>query len=358
MNLLEYFYNQQYFSNAFIPRKCIVPTDVDINLFGVRGSGKSSILLDIYENSKKDLSLYIDFNDPICTFKKITTLELQSFININNIELLIFDHYEENTLMSMPNVKQIIVASRYKLDIVNFYTIELFLLDYEEFLAFDLTSSQKHGFHHFLQSGTFPIVAKSQKDRVEILKNFFYGKFSQNEQKLLIILANNHTKHITAHQIYNYAKEQFKVSKDWIYKTIREFTNEKVITFAEDRYIKTGKKMILFDFALAKYLNPNHTFMIQFDTLVSLALMKHNIYVDTLGIYGYITKDNELLVPAPFESEESLWSKSQNRFSTYKKHNVNKVTVITISNSYKFRIEKLLFEAIPFEEWSILSNEE
>lgn len=358
MNLIDYFYTQQYFSNSYIQRKANIPQGEHINIYGVRGAGKSSILLDIYENSSIDKSLYIDFSDPILTFHSISKEALQKFVNINQIELLILDHYYEGDLHDVINVNQIIVASREKLSLKNFNHLELFPLDYEEFLAFDLTSSQRHGLHHFLQSGTLPIIAKSQKDKIELFKNFFYGKFSQNEQKLLQVLAINHTKHMTTHQIYTFSKEKFKVSKDWLYSTIKKFVNEKIIIFREDRYIKTGKKMILFDFAFSKYLNPNHTFIVQFDTMVSLALLKHNIDVDTLGIYGYITNDNELIIPAPFDSEESLWTKAQTRFSIYKKHNVKKITVVTVSTTYEFKIEKLNFKAIPFEEWSILSDED
>lgn len=358
MNLVEYFYNQQYFSNKYVQRKALIPENIDLNLYGVRGSGKSSILLDIYDNSNIEESLYIDFDDPVLLLNSINKQELQKFIDSNRIKLLILDHYYHNYFDTLPNVNQVIIASREKLPIITLKHIELFPLDYEEFLAFDLTSSQKHGFHHFLQAGTLPLVAKLQKDRVELFKTFFLSKFTPNEQKLLIILANNHSKHITTNQIYNVAKEQFQISKDWLYKTIKNFSNENIIIFRNDRYIKSGKKMILFDYAFAKYLNPDHTFLIQFDTMVSLALLKHNIDVETLGIYGYITTHNELIIPAPFESEENLWIKSQNRFSIYKKYGVKKITIVTISNSYKFSIEKLNFEAIPFEEWSILSNED
>ena len=116
--------------------------------------------------------------------------------------------------------------------------------------------------------------------------------------------------------------------------------------------------MLLFDFAFAKYLTLGQPFILQFDTMIALALMKHHIGVQTLGIHGYITDNNELIIPAPFESEESLWVKSQNKFSIYKKYDIKKVTIITVANSYEYDIEKLHFEALPFDEWSVINDEE
>jgi hypothetical protein len=116
--------------------------------------------------------------------------------------------------------------------------------------------------------------------------------------------------------------------------------------------------MLLFDFAFAKYLTIGQPFIMQFDTMIALALIKHCINVQTLGIHGYVTRENELIIPAPFESEESLWVKSQNKFSLYKKYGIERVTIVTVANTYEYNIEKLHFEALPFDEWSVLHNEE
>jgi hypothetical protein len=209
-----------------------------------------------------------------------------------------------------------------------------------------------------LRSGTLPLLARSQKTTAQAMKTFFQSSFDTQEQKLLLLLAQHHTKHLTTYQIYSFAKEKFKVSKDWLYKTIKRFHQEKLILFIDDRYQKSGKKMLLFDFAFAKYLTLGQPFILQFDTMIALALMKHHIDVQTLGIHGYITADDELIIVAPFESEESLWVKSQNKFSIYKKYGIKKVTIITVANSYAYDIEKLHFEALPFDEWSVINDEE
>ncbi len=358
MNLLEYYQNQHPFSDQYVTRKVQLPLKGDLNLYGVRGAGKTAMVLDLIGEELTEQTLYIDLEDPNLIFHTLERVILQQFIDRNRITLLVLDHYHEGLLSSFPNVERLIVITRIALTDTLFTPIELFPLDYEEFLAFESSSIQSHSFNHFLRSGTLPLIARSQKNSTQVMKRFFQSSFDSNEQKLLLILAQHHTKHLTIHQIYTFAKEKFKVSKDWLYRTMKLFKKEKLVLFIDDRYQKSGKKMLLFDFAFAKYLTIGQPFIMQFDTMIALALMKHHIDVQTLGIHGYITKENELIIPAPFESEESLWVKSQNKFSLYKKYGIQKVTIVTVANSYAYTIEKLDFEALPFDEWSVINDED
>jgi len=357
MNLLEYYQNHLPSSENFIPRKSQLPFEGDINLYGVRGAGKTSIVLDYLSEEEGEDVLYIDIEDPNLIFNTLETLTLQQYIDRNHIKILVLDHYKEDLLSNFPNVLKLIIITHVSLENKNFTPIELFPLDYEEFLAFESTSAQNRGFNHFLRLGTLPLLARSQKSSTQAMKTFFQSHFDTQEQKLLLLLAQHHTKHLTTHQIYTFAKEKFKVSKDWLYKKIKAFKDEKLIFFMDDCYQKSGKKMLLFDFAFAKYLTLGQPFILQFDTMVALALIKHHIDVQTFGIHGYITHKNELIIAAPFESEESLWVKSQNKFALYKKYGIKKVTIVTVTNSYEYTIEKLQFEALPFDEWSVINNE-
>ena len=358
MELLEYYQNQRHVTENYIYRKCQLPHTGDINLYGVRGAGKTAMIFDLLQAEDEETTLYIDLEDPNLMFRVLSTLSLQQYIDKKGISLLVLDHYTEGYLSYFPNVQRLIILSRRGLDEKDLLPIELFPLDYEEFLAFETSTAQSSGFNHFLRSGTLPVIARSQKTNIQAMKTFLQSAFDDNERKLLLILAQHHTKHLTTYQIYTFAKEKFKVSKDWLYKTMKLFTQEKLVLFIEDRYQKSGKKMLLFDFAFAKYLTIGQPFIIQFDTMIALALIKHGIEVQTLGIHGYITTKDELIIPAPFESEESLWVKSQSKFSIYKKYGIKKVTIVTVANTYEYSIEKLHFEAMPFNEWSILHDED
>ena len=358
MELLEYYQNQRYGTENYVPRKCQLPLKGDINLYGVRGAGKTTIIFDLMHEENEETTLYIDLEDPNLIFNTLSALSLQQYIDREGITLLILDHYPKGYLPYFPNVERLIVLSRIPLEDEALSPVELFPLDYEEFLAFETSAAQSSGFNHFLRAGTLPLIARSQKTSIQAMKTFLQSSFDENEQKLLLILAQHHTKHLTTHQIYTFAKEKFKVSKDWLYKTMKLFTQEKLVLFIEDRYQKSGKKMLLFDFAFAKYLTMGQPFIMQFDTMIALALIKHHIKVQTLGIHGYVTTNDELIIPAPFESEESLWVKSQSKFSIYKKYGIKKVTIVTVANTYEYNIEKLYFEAIPFNEWSVINAEE
>jgi len=358
MDILEYFHEPHHQNDKYVYRKTEIPLTGDINLFGVRGAGKSTIVIEHIQEEDEETTLYIDMEDPNLIFGEITPLSLQRYIDKNDITLLVIDHYEAGHLERFPNVDRLIVISRIPLEDEQFTPLELFPLDYEEFLAFESSTSSTNAFNHFLKSGTLPALAKYYRSTTLQMKQFWQSHFTPNEQNLLLILAQHHTKHLTTHQIYTFAKEKFKVSKDWLYKTIKEYTDEKLIIFINDRYQKGGKKMILFDFAFAKYLTTGQPFITQFDTMVALAMVKHGIEFETLGIHGYITKEDELIIPSPFESEDSLWAKSQSKFSLYKQHGVKKITVVTVANSYEYDIEKLHFEAIPFYEWTVLHDEE
>ena len=358
MELLDYFQNRPPENTNYIQRKLQFPASNRIHLYGVRGAGKSALVADYLSELYPETLLYIDFEDPNLTFGSISSSVLQEYIDTHQIETLVLDHYETGFLEVLPHVEQMIVISRSPLPLEGFSAIELFPLDYEEFLAFEKASSQTASFNRFLKVGTLPLMAASYKTGTPELKNFLYSKFEKQDIHLLIVLASYQTRHLSTHQIYTAAKERFKVSKDWLYRKIKQFRDEGILYFIDDVYQKGGKKLILFDFAVAKYLSMGQPFINQFDTMIALALLKHHRSFKTLGIHGYLTSRGELIIPAPFESEESVWKKSHGKFSLYKKYGVKRVTVVTVANAYNYRIEQIAFEALPFYEWSILNENE
>lgn len=55
MDLLEYYQNQRPRNENFVPRKRQLPKEGDINLYGVRGSGKSTLILDSLSENEKEI---------------------------------------------------------------------------------------------------------------------------------------------------------------------------------------------------------------------------------------------------------------------------------------------------------------
>ncbi len=362
MDLLEYYHDNPPQIERFTVRKTSIPPVDNVNLYGARGSGKTALALDYVDQILKTQNgskpLYIDLEDPNLILNTLDTLPLQAYIDERKIDELILDHYEEGMLETFPGVKRIIVISRVPIRTPGFAAVQLFPLDYEEFLAFETGGTSTVGFNHFLKSGTLPAMARQGKHTTLLMKQFFQQQFTPNEQALILILARYNTQPMTIHQIYTFTKEHFKISKDFVYRAVKQFVDEGLLYFIDNVDKRSGKKMILYDFAFAKYLTAHQPFGSQFDSMVALTLLKHTMPFRTLGLHGYLSLDNELITPAPFESEEAMWVKSQNKFTLFKKYGIEKVTIVSIANTYRFEIEKVHFEALPFHEWSIGHTEE
>jgi hypothetical protein len=284
--------------------------------------------------------------------------DIEGFVEANEIEILVLDHYNHDYFQKLPDIYRIIIVSDYFYDYGDeFKSLEIPLLDYEEFFSFQKRGTEAQIFNQFLRQGTLPQLAIETKPKEQLFYSFIESHFSKSEQRLLIVLAHFNTSFLTTHQLYTYAKERYKISKDLIYRQIKELKERGVIVFIPDVINSNIKKMIFFDFALAKYLSLTQSFPKQFDTMIALSLIKHRVEFKAFGISGYLTESGELIIPAPFESEESFWKKAHNKFITYKIAKVKRVYIITITAQYRFEIENIEFEALPFYEWVVINDE-
>lgn len=358
MKLLEYFYERNNDLGFFHQRKFNIPNDDKVHIYGSPGGGKSFLVLDYMMTFNTQEILYIDFNDPKLYFIHISVEELNRFIVENKIKILILDHYEHSYFKRLPSSNRLIIVS----DIMNdydedFQTLEVPLLDYEEFFSFQKKGNETQIFNLFFKQGTLPALAVTHYLKEEVFQNFLKNHFSESEIKLLCVLAYFNGKTVTTFQLYTYAKERYKISKDQIYKQIKQFQTQKVIHFIEDTLNLTTKKLLFYDFALAKHLSLNQSFFIQFDTMLALSLIKHNIHFKTFGQSAYLTEKNILIYPAPFENEENFLKKAYNRLSHFQQANIVKISIVTINTHYKFKIENIEFEALPFYEWVVINDE-
>lgn len=357
MQLLEYFYELSPQNYIYFDRKLQLFPEISFVLSGARGVGKTTMVLEYLKNIPEESWLYIDCQDPIFALEDIDALTLEKFIAQEEIATLVLDHYYEGFLESVPETTQLIIISRELLHHSEFEQYVLYPLDYEEFLSMDKSSSPANSYNHFLKVGTLPVVSKvSLPAFSQTMRSFFYANFDEDESRLMLILAKYQGHRISINQLYKYARDSFRISKDWIYRTIKHFIDEGLVIFIEDVESRGASKMLLYDFALSKYLSKSQPFPVTFDAMTALALAKHQIAFKTLGIHGYLIHQNELIVPSAFEGEDSFWKKSYNKIPIYKKHKLEKITIVTVSNHYEFILNGIKFEALPFYEWSILNE--
>ncbi len=361
MELLELFHRKPPRLSRFMPRKKSL-IDIDapkINLYGARGSGKSALAYDFIARNDPETILYIDLEDPALILYDLESLGLERFIDQAKIETLIVDHYEEGMLERIPEAKRTIVISRTPISRSGFFGVSLSPLDFEEFLLFDNAKRSEASFNRFFKKGRLPAMARLDSKEAPLhLKRFIQYQFTPNEQCLLLILARYNAATLTTHQIYTYAKEHFRISKDWLYATMQRFTEEGIVRFIAPADRSRGKKMILYDFALAKFLSPFAPFKQHFDSLVASALLTHERHIVTLGRFGYLSQEGEYIVTAPFDNEAQFLAALDLRKELFEKYPIKRIIAVTVSNRFTSSFKTLRVEGMPFYEFALLCEAE
>ena len=349
MSILDTFFTNPPKLEQFFMRKLQLPSSGSFALSGARGSGKSALVID-YLSTLNHEFLYIDCQDPIFILEDIEDSELEFLIKEENIKTVVLDHYFEGFLDSLPKVEQLIVVSREPLDI-DMPKFTLYPLDFEEFINFKKTTTIESTFSLYTKFGSLPRVAKSSNPALSS-RELFFEKFDEQEGKVFLVLALFQGKIATSHLIYKKAKEYFKISKDWLYKTIKMYEKEGLLIQIPTLERGVGNKFFIYDFAFSKYLNKHEPFNTTFDSLVALALMKYRIEVKaTISPLGYLNSENEFYQLAPFYHENQSWQKAQQNFGFYTNNKIKKVTILTVNANYSFKIKDTTFTALPFYEW-------
>jgi hypothetical protein len=354
MTILDYFYTNPPSNEEYMPRKLPYLKE-SFFLKGARGVGKSSYIINYLQQFDKKSFLYIDCQDPIFILDELDSEELKTFIEKEKIKILVLDHYYQGFLEDFPKVSQLIIISSQEID-TSFPKRILYPLDFEEFLNFTKSSNITTSFTFYNKRGSLPALAKHNSIQ-NSAKSLFFEKFDIQEGKVLLILSLFHTKVATANVIFKKAKEYFKISKDWLYKTIKSYEEEGIIYQIDTLESGFGKKVILYDFAFAKYLNKYMPFPYIFDSIVANALIKKEKQIQALlKPLGYLIDSKELVLVMPFDNEEQAQRKIEANFSILAHLKFQNITIVTISNSFSFEIKDIKFIATPFYEWAITQD--
>lgn len=355
MEQLQYFFEEKIKKIPFIPRKLSIDENENILLKGVKFSGKTFLLKDYLSRQNRKF-LYIDLDDIRVNIKELES-NLQNFIDKNGIEIVAIDNYKKEFLV--PKAKQVILSTCEPTKIDGFKTKKLYPLDFEEYIAFEKSTDIKIVFNNFLKNGTFPEISKlpdfKRKDRFfEIIKLFFSEEI---EVELFKEISKKQGHKSSPYQIFTRLKDRLKISKDRFYSFFEELKEKDIIFVLEKfSYPKASKKIYLCDFALKNYLSFSKEFPKIFENALFLELIKKGyevFYYDKIDFF--IPSKKEVIFSIPFGSEVTIQKKITEAFRYIKELDTKKITVVSVTKSFKYYEENIEVEILPFYEWVLES---
>jgi predicted AAA+ superfamily ATPase len=356
--MLDALYNLSNKKPNLINRKCKITKPFTI-IKGAAKTGKTSIIKQYLSTLPSASYLYIDLNDlriDIAIIKQ----ELISFCRDNKIQTLVIEAYDVS--VPLPNVSQIILSTEETLEIEGFETLNVYNLDFEEFLAFDSRyDSLENAFTHFLQTSSYPeLYFAHQDNRQKQMQNILRLSLNPLELQMMIHSAKLVGQKVSAFQMYERLKQQQKLSKDMFYKTFYGLMDKGYLYWVEKyEHARATKKLYTLDFNIKNALTLQKDFSRLFETLVFLEMLKRGseiYYAD--GIDFYMPKENRIVLTMPFSNEDVLFKKIESIEAFIIENGVLYVEVVTMSAETKLGLPYAIIEMMPFVQWAIVEGEE
>jgi len=349
--LLEEFYKTDLHIEKFHDRKVFIG-DESYQINGISQSGKTKLLKNYLLSLKKNSYLYIDCNDIRINIDELNK-NLSKFCNINKIAVLALDNYK--TDIKFVNVSQLIITScfHYDIDILN--TLQLYPLDYEEFLAYE-HKYDSSALNHFFQLGGLPSMHKINSDErnIYIQKTLKYT-LEDMEFDILCLCAKMMSQKVSAFTIYERLKLNRKISKDKLYKSFENLLQTNYIhQLQKINHPKATKKIYLCDTSLRTALTIDKHFGRLFENMIYLELLKSNqeCYYDD-GIEFYLADKEEVILCMHFADERALFKKMEQIEAFVFSYQIKKVTAITMNHEGSLSHPLSKVEMLPFDIWAI-----
>ena len=159
LNLLEEFYKTDISIDKFHDRKIFIDEN-SYQINGISQSGKTKLVKNYLLGLKKSSYIYIDCNDIRINVKELNQ-ELSMYCSNNRIDILVLDNYTVDILFV--NVSQLLITCETPIQLDTLKSIQLYPLDYEEFLAYE-HKYDSSALNHFFQLGGFAHMHKVNAD--------------------------------------------------------------------------------------------------------------------------------------------------------------------------------------------------
>ncbi len=349
--LLEEFYQTDLMLEKYHDRKVMLDAS-SYQIVGISQSGKTALVKHYLLGLKKSSYLYIDCSDIRIDIAQLN-ITLASFCNRNRIDTLVLDNYTPE--ISFVNVSQLIITSELHHNIEFLTLLQLYPLDYEEFLAYE-HKYDSSALNHFFQLGGLPIMHTIQSDR----RNIFLQKVLQRvltdiEFEIIIFCAKMISQKLSAFSIYERLKAHRKISKDKLYYSFELLKSKNYIHLLEKfEHTRATKKVYLCDIALKPALSIEKNFARLFENMIYLELLKSKTecYYDD-GIDFYLPKRDTVILCKPFADERRLFKKIESIEAFLFTHSITKVTAISMNKEGRLSHPLAEVEIVPFDIWAL-----
>ncbi|XRO77362.1 ATP-binding protein [Methanocaldococcus sp. 10A] len=401
-----------------IPRDIKLPkTNKAISIIGIRRSGKTSLLFDLFKKTEKSIFFPLDddriFPPTIKTLQEIVKVGKEMYPNekitfffdeiqeVENWEIVIkrlVEREGHNVYLTGSSSKLLSkeIATQLR---GRSLSVELFPLSFKEYLRFKgfefdeiLTEQEKvlilKYLDDYLTYGGFPEVVMEEENREEILREYlrtiiFRDIVERHKIKNIQILKlfikfliNYHTKKVSINKLVNYFKSVgIKVSKNTLYEYL-EYLNDCYFVFPLKKFSYSLKEI---NQSLSKPYIIDNGFIRIFDIKHSMDTGKYlenavfvelrrrgfveneNIfyYEDTIGEVDFLIKEDEeikCLINVCYDLNFDNYDREVKKFVKIgKKLNCNNLILITFD--YEDVIEEdIKVNVIPFWKWCLLNN--
>lgn len=352
MNILETLYENKITFPTLLDRKISINSKRTF-VYGPKFSGKTFVIYNYLKDTSDDY-LYIDLDD--FRYEKEELYDLQSFIQKNKIKICIIENYTNG--FPIPKTDIVILSSIYFIPLDNFIPVKVMPLDFEEFLLFDTKhQNTTNSFNSFLKYGNIPEIIEF-KDYKKTTRNKELIKLydvNQNAIEILKLCIKSSGELKSPFWLFNILKKTIKISKDFFYKTIKELeNNHTIILCPKYNQPKAVKKIYCFNFALIDIVSYKKNFTNLFSNMIFLELFNQDqpiFYLDYVDFYT--PHNNSIVISLPFYNSNVISRILPKVLQYIEEYDINKITIVTISNFDSIFIDTIEAQIIPFYEWAL-----
>jgi predicted AAA+ superfamily ATPase len=354
--LLEEYYKTDLHAGHFVERKLQLDEEKSYQINGISGSGKTALLKHHLLGMKKSAYLYIDCRDIRIDIPEMNEM-LTRFCNQRDIGCVALDNYDPR--FTLPNIPRLLVSCETRYGIEGLEAVQLFPLDYEEFLAYE-HKFDSTALNHFLQLGGFPALHRVTADeRIRYIQEELQHALDDIEFGLMLLAARMASQKVSAFMLYERLKAERKISKDMLYKKLEALTAKGYLHQVEKYgHSRAAKKLYLCDIAVKNALTTQKHFGRLFENLVCLEMLKrgYEIFYDE-GIDFYLPRQHRVVLCIPFGNEEMLFKKIESIEGFIITHGITRVEVVTMSSESSLRHPFVTVEMLPLATWALVEGE-